>query len=79
MFDSLGYLASTILSEISTERAATREVGLVIKDRRVDASLLTENYAKNWGVRAQGEERGRQAHLLQRACRQVSPGRRRMD
>lgn len=71
MFDSLGYLASTILSDISTKRTGIREVGLVIKDRRIDASLLTENYARNWGVRAQGEERGRQAHLLQRTCRQV--------
>lgn len=48
--------------------------------RRIDASLLTENYAKNWSVRAQGAERERQAHLLQRTRRSVvSPGRRRMD
>jgi hypothetical protein len=32
--------------------------------RRVDESLLTENYQHNWSVQAQGDERTRQAHLL---------------
>lgn len=43
--------------------------------RRIDASLLTENYARNWSVREEGEERSRQAHLLERARRQVPRGR----
>src|ERR1700761_3587344 len=43
--------------------------------RRIDASLLTENYRKNWDVHVQGSERMRQAHLLERARRQVGRGR----
>lgn len=81
MFDSLGYLASTILGDISSDRVGARKEGLVIKDRRIDRSLLTENYESNWSVRVQGMERERQDHLLQRSRRSVvSPGRnRRMD
>jgi hypothetical protein len=43
--------------------------------RRIDASLLTEGYERNWSVRAQGEERSRQDHLLRRSRRQFSSGR----
>jgi hypothetical protein len=37
--------------------------------RRVDKSLLTENWRLNWDIRVQGEERTRQAHLLRKIGR----------
>lgn len=45
--------------------------------RRIDRTLLTENFSNNWNVREEASERGRQAHLLQRARRQGSSGRKR--
>jgi hypothetical protein len=46
------------------------------RPRRVDASLLTEGYERNWNVRAEGEERRRLAHLQQRTKRPNVRGRR---
>lgn len=101
MFEDLGTLAFDILANVSPERVAAREGGLVIEKRdfetdgssigelervawlkatdqprRIDASLLTEN-RELYGVRGEGEERCRVAHLLERVRRQVSPGRNR--
>lgn len=72
MFETLGYLASSILDEISSDRVAARKEVLVIKSaqkRRIDESLLTENYDQYWSARIQGEERTRQAYLLERSRR----------
>jgi hypothetical protein len=86
MFETLGYLASRILDDVSERRRCNvsvrdgssgageleRVAFLRATDqaRRIDALLLTEGYARNWSVRAQGEERMRQAHLVARARRQ---------
>lgn len=71
---------------IIEERKYSGEIEMVAflrateQPRRVDASLLTENYRENWDIRAQGIERGRQMHLLQRIRQQGSRGRtRRLD
>lgn len=90
-FQTLGNVASVLLSDLADKRAATREPALVTfesgeiervsflratdQKRRVDASLLTGNFESNWSVAAQGNERWRQAHLLERTRRQLSPGR----
>lgn len=39
------------------------------RPRRIDASLLTENYSENWDVRVQGAERTRQTRLLEQVRR----------
>ena len=71
-FHMLGPTALAVLQDISSKRVGACNEGLVIKDRRIDSSLLTENYEKNWNVRVQGEERERQARLLERTRRQGS-------
>lgn len=77
MFHPLGIYALSILTDISPESAPTLKGSLILKDRRIDSSLLTENYANYWNVKVQGSERERQARLLERTRRQVSPGRNR--
>lgn len=89
MFEPLGNLACSILADVDEKRVAARRPSLVTsgeiegvawlratdQKRRIDASLLTENFEKYWNVRAEADERGRQAHLLQRARRLGPPGR----
>lgn len=72
MFQPLGIYALSILADISPNHAPTCEGSLIIKDRRIDSSLLTENREKYWNVIVQGEERCRQARLLQRTHQQGS-------
>lgn len=70
-FQRLGDVAFILLGDISVNRVGARDTGLVIRDRRIDSSLLTESFEKNWNVRVQGEERMRQACLLERTRRQA--------
>lgn len=80
-FVSLGYSAFLVLDQLSERRVGARrsdqtttsgEIERVAwlratdQKRRLDASLLTENFEDNWSVRAQAYERNRQADLLKR-------------
>ena len=70
MFHSLGSAAVAVLSDLAEKRPARRssvpnDVGEIERvawlratdqRRRIDASLLTEGYSRNWNVRAQAEE-----------------------
>jgi hypothetical protein len=84
MFQQLGLLASIVLEDVSERRRCNAPGRDKINDgeiervawlratdqpRRIDASLMTEN-RDLYGVRGEGEERCRQAHLLARARRQ---------
>jgi hypothetical protein len=75
-FQSLGFSASLVLDELTSKRGAACKEGLVIEDRRIDASLLTENYSRYWNVREEAAERERQNRLLERLRRPGSRGRR---
>lgn len=82
VFHALGPTALAVLQDISSKRVGARNDGLVIENsgeiervawlratdqkRRLDASLLTENFEDNWSVRAQAYERNRQEDLLKR-------------
>jgi hypothetical protein len=80
MFHALGPAALAVLSDLAEKRVAARDRRLVVTDRRIDESLLTERLEQNWSVRLQGEENWRQAYLLERARRQGrSPGRKRLS
>jgi hypothetical protein len=74
-FQSLGFSASRILDELASKLVAASKEALPIKDRRIDASLLTENFERYWNVREEGLERERQRRLLERLRRSGSRGR----
>ena len=71
-FHKLGPTALAVLQDVSLKRFGERNEGLVIKDRRIDESLLTENFSRYWSVREEGEERERQRRLLERLRRSGS-------
>jgi hypothetical protein len=71
-FQSLGFTASLVLDELSSKLVAASKEALPIKDRRIDASLLTENHSRYWSFLEEGEERERQRRLLERLRRSGS-------
>ena len=76
MFHALGPAALAVLSDLAEKRVAALDRRLVVTDRRIDESLLTERLEQNWSVRLQGEERERQSRLLERLRRPGPRGRR---
>jgi hypothetical protein len=69
-FHLLGPVALGLFSDISSARVAARKEEFGDLGRRIDETLLTDNFDRYWNVRTQGEERERQARLLEKVRRQ---------